>query len=284
MRIAALTQAYNEAVNLPLWIKYYGRNFGDSNLFVIDHGSNDGSTAGLGEVNVIRMPRTPYDEIKKCAALSAQHKALLQFYDVVVLCDCDEFVAPDPDRHADLRSYIEQSKPGVTAAVGMQIHHVLDSELPLDLTRPVLCQRRLAFFTVENCKPVISSVPTQWFPGQHASNVRPLLDPHLYLFHAKFMDYNIAITRHAVNSTNIWSEEHSKTAHGAHHRYGYARFVLEAFLAPMEVVKRGKVAPFEFEAEIAAMTTGLAERHGAQVFGRAEPKFLEIASRFQSVF
>src|ERR1700730_13677411 len=51
MKAAALTFVFNESVNLPLWIKYYGSNFGEKNLFVVDRESTDGSTNNLGEVN-----------------------------------------------------------------------------------------------------------------------------------------------------------------------------------------------------------------------------------------
>src|SRR5689334_11236262 len=41
MRVAALTFVFNEAVNLPIWIKYYGSNFGERNLYVVDRESTD---------------------------------------------------------------------------------------------------------------------------------------------------------------------------------------------------------------------------------------------------
>jgi hypothetical protein len=55
-RIAAVTMAYNEAVFLPVWRRHYGAAVGEHNLFVLDHGSNDGSTDRLGAVNRVRVP------------------------------------------------------------------------------------------------------------------------------------------------------------------------------------------------------------------------------------
>ncbi len=70
MKIAALTFAYNELVNLPIWRRYYGQQFGEHNLFLIDHGSDDGSTDDLGDVNRIGLPHTPFDDAKKVMCLS----------------------------------------------------------------------------------------------------------------------------------------------------------------------------------------------------------------------
>src|SRR6185369_12509370 len=67
MKVAALTFVYNESVNLPIWIKYYGSNFGEKNLFVADRESDDGSTANLGEVNRVVLPRNAFDDVKRAS-------------------------------------------------------------------------------------------------------------------------------------------------------------------------------------------------------------------------
>ena len=48
MRVAALTMMHNETVWAPVWARHYAREVGAENCLVLDHGSTDGSTDGLG--------------------------------------------------------------------------------------------------------------------------------------------------------------------------------------------------------------------------------------------
>ena len=59
MKIAALTFAYNESVNLLIWRRYYGEQLGEENLFLIDHGSDDVVAVGPTRYSVgWKTPRT----------------------------------------------------------------------------------------------------------------------------------------------------------------------------------------------------------------------------------
>ncbi|MGI4940925.1 MAG: glycosyltransferase family 2 protein, partial [Janthinobacterium lividum] len=71
MRIAALTMVWNEPFFLPLWLRHYGRHLGPQNCFVLDHGSDDGSTEHLGGACRVLLPRTPLDEEKRARAVSS---------------------------------------------------------------------------------------------------------------------------------------------------------------------------------------------------------------------
>ena len=43
---------YNEAVFLPIWLRYYSRFFAPDDIYVLDHESTDGSTSGSGFVRI----------------------------------------------------------------------------------------------------------------------------------------------------------------------------------------------------------------------------------------
>ena len=107
MATAVITFTYNESVNLPIWMKYYGDLFGQKNLYVVDRGSDDGSVNDIGDVNLIRVPRNDFDEHQKTNFMSTFHKSLLNFYDTVIISDCDELLVVDPEKHSNLREYIE---------------------------------------------------------------------------------------------------------------------------------------------------------------------------------
>lgn len=85
MRAAVVTFVYNEFINLPIWLRYYAAIFGENNLFVIDHSSNDSSTSILGDVNKIVLPRAELDEHKRCVFMASFQSALLQYFDTVIL-------------------------------------------------------------------------------------------------------------------------------------------------------------------------------------------------------
>ena len=92
MRVAVCTMSYNEDITLPIWMKYYGGLFGRQNLFVIDHGSTDGSTEGVPGINLIKLPRTPFSDLKRSKMVSDLCENLLNFYDYFIYTDTDEFL------------------------------------------------------------------------------------------------------------------------------------------------------------------------------------------------
>jgi hypothetical protein len=280
MRIAALTYVYNENVNLPIWLKHYGKNFGEKNLYVIDRESNDGSTNSLGEVNKISIPRIAFDDFRKAAALSSMHTSLLQSFDCVVVTDCDEIIVPDPVKYGSLRDYIDEKKPIVATCIGLNVRHILTSEPPLNLSRPILSQRKVASFSLPTTKPLISSVPTIWEPGGHACNMPPSFDPDLFVFHLKSMDYSLSMERQKINRETEWSASAIAASHGGHHRHDFQRFVSEHFLSPIDALRKNEICTFEFEAEIKALDEGVVCRNGVYHVGQVNSKYVEIPERF----
>ena len=105
MRVAALTMMYNEPVWASVWARHYAREVGAENCFVLDHGSTDGSTAGLG-VGVERLSRSTLDEDARAALISDRVAGLLRRYDAVVHSDADELLVAEPGRFADVRQTV----------------------------------------------------------------------------------------------------------------------------------------------------------------------------------
>src|SRR3954471_23135236 len=103
MRVAALTMAYNE----PVWARFYAAQVGAENCFLLDHGSDDGSTDSLG-ITVERLERPAgLDEVARAATVTARAEDLLGSYDAVVHTDVDELVLADPARYPDLVAFAE---------------------------------------------------------------------------------------------------------------------------------------------------------------------------------
>ncbi len=192
LRIAALTFCRDEGRMLPLWIGYYGGLLGNENLYVVDDNSEDGSTEDL-PCDVLHIPpiRGGTFNTTRMAMVGNLGRSLLQLYDVVLFCDTDEFIVPDPEKYADLVAYIQaQDARGINAvgSLGFNVVHAVDTEPPLDLTQPLLGQRQLAKFLPLMCKPAIKWVPAHWSSGTHGVRTPYEVDPDLWMFHMKFGD------------------------------------------------------------------------------------------------
>ncbi|MFG1466857.1 glycosyltransferase family 2 protein, partial [Xanthobacter sp. DSM 24535] len=138
MKVAVITMVYNEKINLPIWMSYYGNMFGSENLYIIDHGSNDGSVDNIGEASRIKLPRGVYENESRAQMISRFHSSLLSYYDVVIYTDCDEMIVADPEYFKDLKEYLENEEFKHLTLVGLNIIHNSVTEEDIDWTAPIL--------------------------------------------------------------------------------------------------------------------------------------------------
>ena len=209
---------------------------------------------------------------------------MLEYYDAVIYTDCDEIIVPDPARYTSLRQYIETKDFEYVTCVGLNLHHVLTQEPPLDFGRPILSQRKFAVFRVPTCKTAISRVLMEWLPGFHVCTRPPRIDPELFLFHTRFMNYATSIERHLFYLQIEWSEQSLAANFGAHARYTLDRFVRESFLDPINAVATGRVSPFDFASEIAQIYESATERDGFYGSPLTLVKMVEVPERFSLAF
>ena len=284
MATAVITFTYNENVNLPIWIRYYGLNFGEENLYVADHGSTDESMRDLGKVNKITLPRHKFDEFEKTDFMSYFHRALLSFYDVVIITDCDELLVPDPRKFESLAAYVAKMTDEYVSCIGLNVVHIINKDDPIDLTKGILTQRRYARFGSSGCKILLSRVPINWLPGLHSCSKPPRFDGNLFLFHTKWIDYNLAMARQRVNRETVWSEKSRTQKLGLHHQFEAERFVRIGFLDPLNLVNTNQLHPFNFSEEIATITNETKEKEGFFYIPMNLSKMCEIPDYFQRCF
>lgn len=193
MNVAAVTMAYNEPVMLAWWLRHYSRQVGARQCYVIDHDSDDGSTARLGEVNVIRVPRGSFDETTRANFVSDFCTSLLRWYDWVAYTDVDEMLVADPAIYASLADYCLRRHPDVVTALGVNLLHGYH-ESAIDPDRPLLGQRRWMFPLSSMTKPLLTRVPTRWTAGFHSSDA-PIVFDGLTNFHLAYVDFDRTIAR-----------------------------------------------------------------------------------------
>lgn len=204
-RRAALTIVHNEPVFLPIWLDYYSRFFAPADIYVLDHDTTDGSTAGEGYVR-IPVSHGTVDHRWMVRVIEEHQHELLDRYDVVLVSDVDEIVAPRPER-GTLGDYLDRFEEEFVNCRGYELIHLVDREGPFDCSRRVLDQRGYWFANNIYDKPALSTVPMHWKPGFHRivdGQMRP--DPDLYLIHLHRMDYEICQARHRYRQRRAWNE------------------------------------------------------------------------------
>lgn len=211
--VAAITIVYNEKFKLPRWLEYYSRQLGPKNCYVVDHGSDDGSTEGITNSQIIRLPRTPYDNQTRVDAISSLAAFLLKYFDYVLYVDCDEILVADPGLYSSLGDFCNKMDPEYLYSIGVDVVHKLDEEAPLRPGEPVLRQRSYANFSAAMCKPNLTRVPVHWARGFH-SHQHPPVFHQLFNFHLRYADLDEGLGRLSVTRGLDWA----KSYEGAHHK------------------------------------------------------------------
>ena len=207
--------AYNETDMLPIWLRHYGAQVGPEACYVVDHGTNDGSTNDLRGANRVRLPRSVLDEPKRAAFIGEFCGALLRYYDYVMYTDSDELVVADPAAYATLLDYVAVERAPVTTAFGMNLLHRLHHEVTVDPTKPILQQRHWGFAVASMCKPVLIQRPVKWSPGFHSADA-PIVFDGLFLFHLAYYDLQTAWRRQEKRRRT----EKKDATTATHHRVG----------------------------------------------------------------
>ncbi len=280
MRICAITMVHNEAFFLPRWIAYYGGQLGRENLYVLDHGSTDGSTDDVGGANRMRLPRPEVDQQQRQTLVMDMVRGMLQFFDVVIYADCDDLLIPDPAKYDGLADYCARTQRPATYAIGVNVQQLVDVEPPLDRSAPILGQRRFCRLHLRMCKPLVTRVPIRWINGYHTSDQRPGMDPDLILFHMKYMDLAMCLQRLAYTRAMPWSERSLRLGRGRHQRIDDDALV-RRFKKDAQAYRSGPL-PFDFSLEASEINRNATIKDsGFWSFELDNPsKFMEIPERF----
>jgi hypothetical protein len=212
-----MTMVRDEAVFLPIWLRYYSRFFAAEDIYVLDHGSADGSTEGGGFVRV-PVEHDTVDHAWRVEAVEQQQRRLLEEYDVVLAIDVDEIVVPEPD-WGTLGEYLSGFQEEYVNCLGYEVLHLRDREPMLQLELPVMEQRGYWFAAKGYDKPVLATEPLSWKPGFHSrTDERWNLDPDLWLIHLHRVDYEICQERHRAWRDRAWSDQDLSRGWAAHNR------------------------------------------------------------------
>jgi hypothetical protein len=207
-QIAAVTMVYNEPEYLSIWIRHYSKHVGLANCFIIDHGSDDGSTENLIGCNVIKVPRDSYDPVVQSLYNSKFCSSLLCWYKRIIYSDVDEILVPDPNIAETLFDYCSLPLPDVVTAIGLNVQQIPDLEAAIDITIPISNQRSWVLASASMCKPLLINRDIRWSGGSHSADAKLVFD-HLYMFHLRWFDFDIGMTRLARTRKMNWAPDAS---------------------------------------------------------------------------
>lgn len=213
--IAVISMVRNDNFFVNKWIDYYGRQFGNINLYLVLDGQDQPLPVKHELINIIRVPHTPLGrasgDSNRARLVSHLAKALFHRYQVVIATDIDEFLVIDPNLRQSLAEYLQKPiKRSSLSALGLDVGQHLGEELPIDPSRPFLEQRKYAHVSARYTKAVIATRPVTWGSGYHRVKWKNFhIDPNLFLFHFGMVDYN----RFAEKSGDNTLTEHGWEGH-----------------------------------------------------------------------
>lgn len=182
--------ARNDEDFLNKWVNYYGREFGEENLFIYLDGEDQQVPKGAGKSNVTKVPKIGGQVVQaekgRLGFLSERAAELMKSgYDVVIGCDADEFLVLDPKTGMKLSEYVSSLEfDTCKSALGIDVGQHLTEEQTIDWSRPFLQQRSYAYVCSRYTKPVIVNKPCRWGAGFHRVKGHNFsIDENLYLFH-----------------------------------------------------------------------------------------------------
>ena len=201
--IAAITMARNDTFFLSRWIEYYGREIGTENLYIYLDGTDQEIPENAGAAHITKLPHTDMSRSAgdkyRIGKMSDLANKLLKKYDIVIGCDCDEFLIVDPALNTSLAKYLSDKQINTTiSGLGLDVGQHLTHEKPLDSSKPFLAQRAYALLSTRYTKPVVINRPVRWGSGFHSINGHNFhIDPNLYLLHFGAVDMEMLVAKAA---------------------------------------------------------------------------------------
>lgn len=215
-KIAAITMARNDNFFLTRWIKYYGNEIGYENLYIYLDGTDQEIPKNAGAAHIQKLPHTDMSRTigdkYRIGLMNDLSRELLKKYDIVIGCDCDEFLIVDPKTNQTLAEYLSKIKiKNTVSGLGLDIGQNMNTEHELDINAPLLEQREYALLSTRYTKPVVKNVPLDWGRGFHSINGHNFhIDKNLYLLHFGAVDMKMLERKAAARGADWLNHLHRR--------------------------------------------------------------------------
>ncbi|PKN06888.1 MAG: hypothetical protein CVU73_13640 [Deltaproteobacteria bacterium HGW-Deltaproteobacteria-8] len=254
--LACFTHACNDNGMLRFWEAHHARLVGHTNLYVIDHGSQESPRAVLHpETNVVPLPRGETDHANMARFCGHFQRFLLSQYGFVLHTDADELFVHE-DGEAALLAKLQGGgltgivQPGQAFDIIHDLRGGKPAEGPLEPGAPVSTQRSL-MLPAQGIykKPVLASVPASWLEGFHLvyEEMSVRQEPGLWLLHLQAADFGLLLDKNRRWNALRQSEadvarcpQNGRPGDEDSLRQWYAETLANGGLAPIPERLRGK--------------------------------------------
>lgn len=195
-KIAVITMARNDNLFLSKWVSYYGKQFGFENLYIyldgLDQNFKD-ERVNITKFEHKELSRSQGDKYRINLLNNLAKSLFKKGYDIVIGCDCDEFLIVDPNTNTTLLTYLSNLNiNGCVSGLGLDVGQNLKTEADLDFSKNLLEQRSYALLSTRYTKPVVLNKQLNWGSGFHSvKGKRVSIDNNLYLLHFGGSDLKI---------------------------------------------------------------------------------------------
>lgn len=267
-KIAVITMARNDNFFLNRWIKYYGEQFGQENLYIYLDGEDQTAPKNTNQTNIFFVPRIAEHvvkaEKKRLQFLSTKAAELLKKYDIILGVDADEFLILDSKTNETLAEYLSKISGKISiSGLGVDVAQHLKKEAALDYDLPFFAQRSYAVLSSRYTKPSVIFKPVHWGAGFHRIKGHNFyIDKNLYLIHFGSVDYDMIIkkfddkdfistgrVRHIKKRTKLITLVTKKDANEGDKWFSIAR-ILQTLIRPVYALNKPSMAGWKLVVKI----------------------------------
>lgn len=192
-KAAVFTIVHNEKVFFPLWLKHYSKYFEACDIYVLDHGTADGSLEGSGFNKREVVNSSTFDHSWLLVTVQNYFRELLLDYEYVLFAEADEFI-----EYLDggLRKFIDSLTKESVLCKGFEPVQKSD-EFSINWNEPILQQRKFHRWNSNYNKILLANFPLEWSVGFHRSynSNENICESNLYLAHLRYVDFQILYDR-----------------------------------------------------------------------------------------
>ena len=208
---AIFTIVKNEKIFLPIWLEHYKKHFNTTDIFILDHDSDDDSiTSEMVDIGINIVPINypfAFDHNWLNKTVIDYQKTLLEKYKCVLFAEADELVYSLRGLNVSISEFLSNDNLKYSTCKGYDVIQVPNEtdlqkiyglageyKIGLNINGIFHYRKHWAPNPQHYNKTLLSKIPLTWCLGFHRTEFRPVYDD-LFLAHLHRMDFNLMCNR-----------------------------------------------------------------------------------------
>jgi hypothetical protein len=207
-----ITYIHDEEYHFPIWIKYYSQFYKQEDIYVIFHNdSNNYDCDNLGFNKLFLNTEYDHDFKQIHSFLKNKCSELLNYYNGIYLAECDEILWHPHGLNNRSKYYYYLPFAAIRCMAYEVPHQMYSGEANLDLTKPLLEQRKIWKENIWQRKPVFFKSAIDYWDNMHNFDEKfTFIDASLVLVHLKTIDYQSMWNRNQKTLQNAKISSYNK--------------------------------------------------------------------------